>query len=104
MERREHDHILKTIEETIKVTVNGKIDGLRKDVETHSQTLKQYIDSSLDWRCTIEKSLDELKPVNSGIRWFQDAKTGASWLSGFLAPWAIIIGCLWAIVSFIRGT
>ena len=102
-ERRQHDDIIKAVEETIKTTVNGKIDGLRKDVETHSQTLRDYIDSSLDWRCTIERSLDELKPVNSGIKWFQNTKSGAMWVSGFLAPWAIIIAVIAWIVNYIRN-
>lgn len=103
MERRDNEAIIKAVEETIKATVNGKIDRLKDDVEKHSETLNRYIESSLDWRCTIEKSLDELKPVNNGIKWFKDAKSGTAWLSGFLTPIVVIVGVLWAIINFIRG-
>lgn len=104
MDRRDNTQIIKAIEEAIKITVNGKIDGIKKDLDVHSCKLDNYISTSVEWRCNVDKVLQELQPVNESIAWIKNTKTGAGFIAGFIAPWSIILGVLWAIVHFIRGT
>jgi hypothetical protein len=96
-ERRDNTIIVETIKKTIEETVNGKIIDLHKKID-------DYINTSMDWRIKIDQALDELKPVNTGVKWFQNTKAGATYIAGLLTPIAIIIGILSAVIHFIRGT
>lgn len=80
-----HDKILIAVEAQIKTTVNGKIDAIKKQLDSQDVVLK---------------SLDErIKPFEDGVSWFTRAKNGAGWVAGFSASIALIWGSMVWIIN-----
>lgn len=75
-----HDRLLIAVETQIKTTVNGKIDAIKKQLDSQDIVLK---------------SLDErIKPFEEGVSWFSKSKTAITWLAGFITPLAIVGGAI----------
>lgn len=80
--------LLKEVREEIKITVNGKIDGIKKHLE--EQDRKDEIRFK-----SIETKLDELKPVGRGIRFLKGTRDFAIWITP--------LGVLYGIYQWLKN-
>lgn len=82
------DQILDRIEVTIDKKVNGKIDGLRKLVETHNEKHEQ------DMR-EVKEHIVEVKPILETYRGFSTTGNFIKWIAGV----GTAMGVLWMLVK-----
>ncbi len=76
-----HEKLLLAVETQIKTTVNGKIDGIKKDIQALSE---------------------KIEPVDRTRKWFVQFKDGATWVAGFITPLAILGGAVLWFVNEIK--
>ena len=84
-----------TIQEAIKIHVNGHIISL-------SEKLQQYIDKDEEWKKGVDSSLKRLKPVSSSIKFYHLLKSGVKELVSWIIPISIVSGAVTAYYKFIK--
>lgn len=76
-----------TIKETIQTTVNGKVDGLRRE-------LQEYIERDNDWKENVTPSIEIMKKMQ-----------GFASVGGFVLKGMILIGAsataVWSFIKFV---
>lgn len=83
-----HDKIIIAVENKMDAKFNGKVDGIKKDMDE----IRMYL-----------KSLDErVKPFEDGVSWFTKTKNGVGWLAGFITPIAIVGGAIIFLIDLIK--
>lgn len=85
------DVITKTIQDTIKVVVNGKIDGIKNDVAE----VKNHL---TDQDNAIKTMSDKIKPVVGGLAWLDDLVRVVSYIGGL----AIAIAGIFELLKIIK--
>jgi hypothetical protein len=66
------DVIIKTIQDTIKVTVNGKIDGIKGDVEAVTKKVDTVGEHLKEQDVAIEAVSKKIKPLDGAREWLND--------------------------------
>lgn len=94
------DDIPSTIIDTIKVTVNGKIDKLQQEFTANREAQEKIHDE-------LSKKMDllskQIAPFVETKHWFANFKTGATWIAGFITPLALIGGVLMYLIDQIKN-
>jgi DNA-binding SARP family transcriptional activator len=73
--------ILEVLRETIKITVNGKIDDLKKIIEDHNER--------------HEKDMADIKPIIEAYQGFNTAGNLVKWVAGV----GTAVGVLWLMIK-----
>ncbi len=81
------EELLFAVEQQIKVTVNGKIDGIKKDVAD--------IKSHLEDQDKVLGNLGaKIEPFDEAKTFFANFKAGVMWFAGLLVP----LGIIWGVI------
>ncbi len=93
-----HKEQERIIIDTIKVTVNGKIDAFRKDQTMVNEENKKVLDGQNEVLKDIKKSIEGVLEVYDGSsKFFKGTKTIAGWITAI----SIAGGALWAFTKFV---
>jgi hypothetical protein len=95
-------HLLKPgIEETIRKTVNGKIDGLKVDVqglkdisEAHAEAMFKHNEKHEEDMTLVREHIAEVKPYLIGASGIKILGNSGKWIGGII----ITIAAAWAIL------
>jgi hypothetical protein len=103
----DEDGIKQVIKDTIRETVNGKIDRLSVKNDEMSVKIDRYIeqdmqykDETIAWRKDVENKLCELKPVSEGVHAFKTVRSGAIYFAGFTTAITAIVAGVIAFFKF----
>lgn len=85
-DRRDNTIIIEAVQDAVKKTVNGKIDALHIKIDEMS--------SKVD---VLTTKMDELTPIRTGLSTIKNIKQGATFVAGFVTPFAVVGGILWGL-------
>jgi len=94
--------LTQAVEQQIKITVNGKIDGLQADaIEIKNHLAKQ--DKTLEEHGDMIRSIDErVKPFEETVGTFSNIKKGIVWLAGLIIPMGVVVGGLKLLLNYLK--
>lgn len=95
MTSQDLEHIMDSLKETIKETVNGKIDAMRKDLNEHNTRHEAYFEQVKEYMKKTDGHIEETKPILEAYRGFNTAGELIKWVAGV----GTAIGILWLILK-----